>query len=143
MSLLRLCALCVWLLPVLGGCAAPQDLPIVTPDSVSGRELLQGVWDVRSPDGELEAILHFDRDQLEATADNSTYRGTWSLAAQDDVFWRLTLEFSDAATNGVNVQLPEGYTESMLLMVMVTGEVVSLEDGGAWTRWQRLSPGGS
>jgi hypothetical protein len=55
----------------------------------------------------------------------------------------LTLEFSDAATDGVNVQLPEGYTESMLLMVMVTGEVVSLEDGGAWTRWQRLSPGGS
>jgi hypothetical protein len=65
------------------------------------------------------------------------------VAAQDEVFWRLTLEFSDAATDGVNVQLPEGYTESMLLMVMVTGEVVSLEDGGAWTRWQRLSPGGS
>ncbi len=122
-----------------GGCSAPvvtQD--IIAPGAAPATRVLEGVWDVRRADGELEAMVHFTRDTVDATAGESRFAGYYELAPHDASLWRLTLHFENAESEGVNVQLPAGYSEGMLVLITASGVMYAMEDAGAWTRWERL-----
>jgi hypothetical protein len=120
-------------------CSAPvvtQD--IVAPGGVQADRALEGVWDVRRADGTLEAMVHFTRDTVDATAGESRFVGYYELVPHDATLWRLTLHFDTAESEGVNVQLPSGYTEGMVVLLTSAGVMYAMEDAGAWTRWERM-----
>jgi len=127
-----------------GGRVPPCAVPTT---AEAAWQTLNGTWRIVTWSEVLNGTIHFDRDEVEATSEDTHFIGHWSPVQSTDNAHVIRLSFDEATVDGVR-QVWADPTHLEVTVVFATSDLAwGLQPDGAWTRWERIGgcvdqPGG-